>query len=340
MQNNPSSVFSLENGNTRGHAPIKSMAQAIDEARKTVQESRDPNRAVLKTRWEAVNKMLLGGFRFDNNYGIAGASGHGKSYLLNMILQDFLSQRLKEPFDILHFGFEQSASDEILRRAQKPLRMSYKDLLSSERVLASNDLERLSMLIESWKDDPLYFVDKPLTGNELYDTVKAFRRSRGERRLVITLDHALLVKEDVGEDEVKMMSNLAKLFIEMRKEFGSMGIMLLQLNDKIESEKRRDEAMPHLHYPTKTDLHGSKQIYHALDSLMVIHQPELLHLPFYGKNHFPTEKLVALHQIKSRKGEPGMTRLYNDLGNGNLLPWKEAEHNPVTESFYGFQKPN
>ena len=100
-----------------------------------------------------------------------------------------------------------------------------------------------------------------------------------------------------------------------------MNILLGQLNDKIESEKRLDPTNPSLHYPTKTDIHGSKQIYHAVDVAMVIHQPSLLHLEYYGKKDIPTNNLVALHVLKNRKGEQGLTLLKNNLVNGKFDEW-------------------
>jgi len=131
-----------------------------------------------------------------------------------------------------------------------------------------------------------------------------------------------------GENEIQTLAELGKMFIDIRKEFGTLNILLSQLNDKIESSSRRDPSVPSLHFPTKTDIHGSKQLYHAADVCLVMHQPALLGLEVYGPDRVPTmtedgKNLISLHVLKNRHGTQGYTRMIANLENGRIDPWSD-----------------
>ena len=74
---------------TSSELHIRPMADVVRSTQATIHNYMDGNMPVMKTRWEKVNKMLLGGMQFEMVYIIAGASGHGKSMFLNNLLRDF-----------------------------------------------------------------------------------------------------------------------------------------------------------------------------------------------------------------------------------------------------------
>lgn len=304
----------------------KPLDKVLEEALTIVQDEMSDDINVLRTRWKGLNHLMLGGMRFGNNYLIAGASGHGKSFLLNMLIQDFFDPELNsaftKPFKVLHFGFEMSAADEILRRASAMTEMSYAQLMSAYNKLTPQQFEFFQKTVETMKGQPIFYMEEPTTRYKMYDTIKRFAQKFPDDKLIITVDHTLLIQPEIGENEVQALAEFGKLMIQVRKEFNSLNILLGQLNDKIESEKRLDPTNPSLHYPTKTDIHGSKQMYHAVDVVGVIHQPSLLHLEYYGKKDIPTKDLVALHILKNRKGEQGLTLLRNNLAQGKFEEWE------------------
>jgi replicative DNA helicase len=311
--------------------PVKPMASAIKEAIADMDLSRSGEPLVLRTRWKSINKRMLGGFRYSTLNLLAGASGHGKSYILNMLHQDFCNPELngemmeKYPYKILHFNFEMSSSDEVLRTVSGMEQISYGTLLSAEEQLEDEAYDRVRMSMEKIKSNQIYYVEKPGNRLEILETIRAFQNKFPDHRMVITLDHTLLVEYLDEKDEVKLLSELGKMFLQIRKDYGSCNILLGQLNDKIEDPRRLQ--IPSMQYPSKTDLHGSKQLYHACDSVMVIHRPEMLNLDFYGPNQYPTRDLMAFHLIKMRKGQPGFTRLKSDLANGRIVEWVDEQIN-------------
>lgn len=302
---------------------IRHISQALEKAKSDILEGLSDDQAGLKCRWDRINKALLGSWRFDNVYMLAGASGSGKSYLLNMLHQDFTNPELnsgfKKPFVILHFGFEMSASDEVLRTLTTLSKKSYAELLSAHQKL--EDYEQVIKHLDVLKDRQIYYVEMSGNLSQIYNTIQQFKNRFPNHELVISLDHTLLAETLNEKNEIQLLANLAKLQIDLRKKYKSLNILVSQLNDKIEDPKRI--ANKALHFPTKTDIHGSKQMYWACDYVWVCHRPESLNIEKYGRNNYSTQNLIAMHLIKSRKGVPGLVRLKERLNEGQIVQWED-----------------
>lgn len=303
--------------------PVTHISQAIEKARQDIQEGLSSEQSGLLCRWNKVNKALLGAWRFDNVYLLSGASGSGKSYILNMLHQDFcdpiLNKAFKKPFLILHFCFEMSASDEILRTVSTLTGKSYAELLSAHKKL--EDVEKVIAQLDVLHERQIYYVETSGNLGQIYNTIESFKNKFPNHDLVITLDHTLLTEYTNEKTEIQLLSRTATMLIDIRKKFKAMEIIVSQLNDKIEDPKRLENKG--LHFPTKTDIHGSKQIYWACDYVWVAHRPELLNIEKYGRANYPTQGLIAMHLLKSRKGVPGIVRLKEQLSQGNIIQWEE-----------------
>ena len=303
--------------------PVKHISSAVEKAKQDIMDGLSPDQAGLKCRWDKVNRALLGSWRFNNVYLLAGASGHGKSFILNMLHQDFCDPKLngnfKKPFLILHFCFEMSASDEVLRTLSTITKKSYAELISAHKKL--EDYEEVIKNLDVLKDRQIYYVETSGNLNQIYNTVKATKEKFPDYELVISLDHTLLTNYSNERDEIELLAETAKLAILIRKEFQALVILVGQLNDKIEDPKRlTNKAMM---APTRTDIHGSKQVYWACDYIWVAHRPELFNIERYMRMNYETGGLIAFHLIKSRKGVPGLIRLREKLSEGNIEEWKD-----------------
>lgn len=312
----------------------------MDEALNQIHEGLKGEQTYLKCRWNKLNYALLGGWRFSNNYVLAGDSGAGKSYMLNMLFQDFINPELNagfhKPFKILHFSFEMSAADEVLRTLSGKSGQSYRDILSVDSPLRDDKLHLIKDWAKSIRGAPIYFVETSGNLDQMYNTIMVFQAQYPSHQLVISIDHTLLADMKGEKDEIELVAKLAKMFVKIRKLIGSMGIQLAQLNADIEDKFRIKE--PTQHYPQKKDLHGSKQIFHAADVVLVIHRPYLLGITQYGPSRYPTveegfengvarkKTLVACHLLKVRKGSPGLIRLKDELYKGNMVEWNLEEN--------------
>jgi len=308
---------------------ILPMHEALERAGGSIECYLNGSVPVLKTRWQKVNKSLLGGFQFGMLYVIAGASGHGKSMFLNNLIRDFTSPALNgdKPTKILHFTFEMSAEMEILRRVSALSKVGLDKMLQADQSLTDIEKTLVHDKIQQINEPNVSFVETPGNRFQIADAIWRFIEAHPDNKYVVTLDHTLLVTPVNGENEVQTLAELGKLFIQLRKEYGVMVLLLSQLNDKIESEQRRNPDSPALHYPLKTDIHGSKQLYHAADVVMVIHQPCLLGLTHYGRNNIPTQNLIALHCLKNRHGQASIVLLKNNLRHGTFEDWDAPSEN-------------
>ena len=309
--------------------PIKSQAAILNETHKEILENRNGGEIVLKTRWSALNRALLGGFRFNNNVLIAGPSGHGKSYMLNMIRDDFtsdLNSNVIDKIKILHFGWEMSASDETVRTLVGKTKIPYEEILSCFNKLDETKYQVIRKNLKELADKPVYYIERAGNKYDVMNTIYNFQKKFPEHKLIILLDHTLLTEYSDEGDEVKLISDLGKIFIKIRKDLRPLTILLGQFNDKIEDPKRI--TTPILHYPRKTDIHGSKQLFQAVDVVMTCYQPALIGIDSYGPKGYMTQNLVAAHLLKMRKGEPGLIRLEADFKKGTFNDWTD-------KSFYG-----
>jgi replicative DNA helicase len=326
----------MENKNSYRPLKWKHSSEAVAEADAIIREGMTGEQLALYSRHERIKKALLGGWRFNNNYAICGASGSGKSYYVNLLYQDFLDPVLnagfKKPFKILHFCFEMAAFDEVLRAASGKTGMSYREIMSTDNVLSSAQYESVRNYLNEFRNFEIYYIESTGNVNEIYETVMAFKREFPFHELVVGIDHTLLADYENEKSEVELVTNESKMLVNVRKQLNSLNIEVVQLNADIEEVERI--SRPEHHYPKKKDIHGAKAVFRDADYVIVLHAPESLGIERYGmvtyhdgKRGYPTEDLIAWHLIKARKGVTGLIRLRNKLGEGNIIQWEDEVTN-------------
>jgi replicative DNA helicase len=300
---------------------VKGISQAVIDAENDIAERLSGVQFALKTRLPKLNKALGGGFQTGNIYYIAGSSGAGKSTFRNQIETDFCDPNLNgaypHKFVVLNFTFEMSAADEVIRSFSTSTGFSYGEIMSAEKPFTQFGQYRGKLL--EIANRPVFFVETSGHRMQIAATIHHVHTMYPDHELVIMFDHTLLAEFLDEKDEIELLAKLAKLFIKVRKNYPCMIIMLGQMNDKIEHPIRIQNAG--LHYPTKTDIHGSKQLYWACDYVGVLHRPEELSIDKYGKNGYATQGLLAFHLIKARKGIVGLLRLKAGFAKGTITEW-------------------
>ena len=305
-------------------------SEAVQEAKQQILRGITEEQLGLKTRWTKVNTAIPGGFQFNNNILLAGLSGHGKSYLMNMLRDDFLNPAIngafKEPFNVLFFTFEMSAADEMLRTLSGKVSKDYADLLSLRHKMSRPEFDMCMMELDRLADyyKRVQYVQMPSTAKKMKERIQTVMERHGTK-LVIMLDHTLLIQ---GENEVEKLAEYSKMNIEVRQEYSSIGTMIFNLGQLKESVKRIERLnKEEYHYPTDSDIFGSKQMYHAMDIVIAINQPALYNISSYGPNKLRTElddgrKLLAFHVLKQRKGESNqLVQLEANLDVGQIHEW-------------------
>lgn len=319
--------------------PYKTPKTAVQEAYNQILAERTGEQYGLYCEFHALNVSMGKYFRFNSVNLWAGLSGHGKSYLLNKLNKDFLEIKKGQlngninfiPI-ILHFCFEMSAYNEILRAIAGDMGVSYNYLLSSQydkdsqsyNMLSDEDMIKVKEYLSYYQNKNILFFEVSGNVKEIYETthyiISEYKSKEKERnvtyKFIVNIDHTLLIENFDEKTNLDLMANVGKIAIKIRKEFDAMINLLGQLNNNIEDIRRL--TTPALHYPQKSDIYAQGQLYNACDNVFVIHQPELLKITTYGNNHLPTKSLVHLIKLKSRHGNVGSVWFINNLDKGRF----------------------
>jgi replicative DNA helicase len=298
-----------------------SQGEAIRQANEKIKKAMLEEHPGLLSRWPKLNDAVGGCFRFGEITAINGASGSGKSFILNMLREDFSNMELNHyphKFKILSFSFEMSAADEMIRTFSSRLKTSYSTLLSSKQKITQEYYEQIVQTSESVNNDIIYYVETSGHREQIKQTVENFHNCYPKHELIITFDHSLLAEYLDEQNEVDLINRISRLALYLKKTYGAMVIILGQLNTEIEKSERILNA--DLHYPRKLDIHSGKSIYMACDTVIAIHRPEKLGIKIYGPDRFPTKDLVAWHFLKSRlTGTEGLIRMKQAFNEGTLI---------------------
>lgn len=292
---------------------IKSSEQIASETLAIIEEERSGEQTGLYCRFDSMNKAVSKWFRFGYITGIAGLSGSGKSYLGNILIDDFTNPELNSGFRhkvlCVVFSFETKASDEMLRTASRQMNKSYTYLRSSEfsngsyNTLNQVEFEATKQIVEKLAKRNILYVETSGNKKEIEHTLYYIAKKNPNTKIVVLFDHALLIKKLDEASENEVMTELMQTIIRVTKDLNLMTFILNQLNQNLETPLRREN--PLLHRPLKLDIHGSNQFYWGCDNVLIWHKPELINLSRYTEKQIPTKNLIHGVFLKSRFGKAG-----------------------------------
>lgn len=242
-----------------------------------------------------------------------------KSSFANELTTDIIDLNPEEDIIILNFSLEMVGFRQVGRTLSNKLRRTTSTLYSSETSLDDDTFRRVVAVSNQLKEYPIYFVDDPGTPMQVKETIQSFydHYVKGtNKHFVIVYDHALLTKQ-VGS-VIETISELERVFIQVKKLPMTSVIQLAQMNRNIESSERINNPLSH--YPMRSDLSSSDAMFQASDYVMVIHRPEILGIQEYGPSHLPTDNKIFMHILKNRDaGKPCILEFENDLMYNNIV---------------------
>lgn len=307
---------------------IKTVEQAADEAKQKVALERSGAQLGLFTRFNNINAAMLKYWRFGQVTMIAGASGSGKSAILNMIEDDFTNSAINGGFykDVLLIAckYEMTAADELLRTTSGKIEKPYSYLLSSDfnaetkkyNTITDEEFSLIGDTLDKLKGRPIYYIESAGNLNQLYATVQYYRGEFPNKEIVVTIDHSLLSTKLDEKDDLALMSATAHCAMKMKKALRVMVIFLNQLNGIIETAVRKEN--PNLHYPQKTDIHCGNQLFWACDDVWVFHRPEMIGIDLYSKRKIPSKNLIHGLLLKSRFGVTANCWFQQEFSKGKM----------------------
>lgn len=310
--------------------PFIHISKAADNALADIKAERSDEQLGLYCEWSSMNRGQGKYFRFNHITQFAAPSGHGKSYLINQLHDHFtdcediyredktlfkrgINNAFKDKIVVLHFGLEMDASDEVIRNISRKIAKSHNYILSSEwnptelnfNRITDEEFAKIENRINYIRNKPIYYVEMTGTIQQLYHTVKYVSQQNPNKKLVISIDHTLLVRRGASEkSDADLISAVGFLALLLRKEFKAMVILLAQMNQNIKSVERT--SIPRYHYPMDSDIYWGSQINWICDNIWIApYRPELINIQKYGIDAFDTKDLVVAACVKSRKGKLG-----------------------------------
>lgn len=276
----------------------------------------------FRTPWPKINFVGIDGFEWNTLTTIAGPSGCYKSTMVDQIAREANTCNPDSYFRVLMFQLEMPGRMSKVREFSAVLGKSYQSICSADGTKISD--EEIDKVIDYSTrqvkvNQNVDVVSELLTPTEFKETVINYMETYAEtdektgekkyQHTAVTLDHSYLLKCDGPQAKVNMLYEFNEIIIQLKKAYPIAFIILNQIQKNMEApERRKNGAMEN--YPTRDDIFGGDASYQASDIVIALDCPAKRRIDLYGQERFIINgdtSLVAVHFIKVRNGEPGMT---------------------------------
>ena len=281
---------------------FQTINKAVDQSIVIVKNAMNGERDVYPTKWDRLNRNLLGGLQKGKMYVIAGRPGVGKSAFSNQLVFDVLDQNQCKDIVVLYWSFEMPGHQQIMRSASKEVNKEIIDLLSVESRLKDEDFKNYANRIDRFRKYPIYFNSIPRTMEYIKQTNEQVFLNRPKATVMNIFDHSRLIKGSNEHTELQKLNEISKGCMWMQAKMDVINILLSQLNRNIEQEHRAKAQ----YQPLLTDLFGGDSIGQDAHVVMILNRPH----DIYGITATYCEEnpvgLLACHVEKNRDGLLGM----------------------------------
>ncbi len=280
---------------------FKSIKQSVNTSLNEVKTGMLGRRRVFPTKWERLNKNLLGGLQPGKMYVIAGRPGVGKSAFSNQMIFDVLDKNKGKDLLVLYWSFEMPGYQQILRAGSKGSKKQVSELLSVEKTLTELDYEKYRKEVLKYTDYPIYFNNIPRNMDFIKEANVEVGNKKPHSIVINVFDHSRLVLSD-KDKELQKLNEISKGCMWLQSKLGTINVLLSQLNRNIEQEHRAKAQ----YQPLLTDLFGGDSIGQDAHVVMMLQRPnDLYGITDLYCNEDPM-KLLACHIEKNRDGLLGM----------------------------------
>ena len=280
---------------------FKSIKQSVTTSLNEVRTAMLGNRQIYPTKWERLNKNLLGGLQPGKMYVVAGRPGVGKSAFSNQMIFDVLDKNETKNLLVLYWSFEMPGYQQILRAGSKDVQKQVGDLLSVETKLSNIDYEKYKEKVIRYNKYPMYFNNIPRNMDFIKETNVEVTNKKPDSTIINVFDHSRLVLSN-KEQELQKLNEISKGCMWLQAKMGSINVLLSQLNRNIEQEHRAKAQ----YQPLLTDLFGGDSIGQDAHVVIMLQRPnDLYGITDLYCNEDPIG-LLAAHVEKNRDGLLGM----------------------------------
>ena len=280
---------------------FKSINKAISASLHQVKDGMEGKRRIYPTKWNRLNKNLLGGLQPGKMYVIAGRPGVGKSAFSNQLIFDLLDNNRNKKLLVLYWSFEMPGYQQILRAGSKGSGKQISELLSVEQKLEQDAYEAFKKEVLKYAHYPIYFNSVPRNMEFIKNANVDVTNKKPDHTIINVFDHSRLILSD-KEQELQKLNDVSKGCMWLQAKMGVINILISQLNRNIEQEHRAKAQ----YQPLLTDLFGGDSIGQDAHVVMMLQRPHDL----YGITDLycgaDPIKLLAVHVEKNRDGLLGM----------------------------------
>ena len=288
--------------------PLRHISKEVERSIQTVKDGMSGRRRVLPTKWDRINKNLMGGLQPGKMYVIAGRPGVGKSAFSNQLIFDLLDKNVQQDIMVVYWSFEMPGDQQILRAGSKDTKLQTFELLSVEQKLSQEKFNSYVKETQKYKDYPIYFCSIPQNMDAMKQANEQIFFKYPKKTIINLIDHSRLVsgREDT---ELQRLNTLSKGCMWMQAKMKSITILLSQLNRNIEQEHRAKNQ----YQPLLTDLFGGDSIGQDAHVVMMLQRPyDLYNITDSYCGEDPVG-LLAVHIEKNRDGLLGMIPFQTEL---------------------------
>ena len=195
----------------------------------------------LKTSFDHLNDICLGGLLPSLIISILARPGHGKTYMAHQLREDILRDK-DANIGLLLYNWEMPFFALLLVQIKKSLNKSYKNILS--QIPTEQERRIIQDVTDKFEDERLTTVNRPLTPQE-FDIItrRYIQRNLHRDQIFIMIDHAGITK---GKNKLEVMFELLEIMNNIKLDYPNKVtfIVLSQLNRTIENTWRSQNTNP------------------------------------------------------------------------------------------------
>jgi len=259
----------------------------------------------IRTPWPTFNEAVMDGLEWNTITVIAGRPGSGKTLVSDQITREAFSLNPNQDFAVLDCQWEMLPRTMAIRELSGALKMSMRQLNSTEAALGEEEFKAARRYCESKRHLPIFMIESPKTVPLFERIIEGFCEQHPDKKVMVRIDHSVLFRKDASEqDKFDTLNNLGETLTRMKKKLPVLFLVLSQLNRNPETFERLKEGS-HGNYLYDSDLYGADALLQHTDILVMINRPAKYNLKYYGPEQFEVHQdLLAFHFNKVRNGDP------------------------------------
>lgn len=243
----------------------------INDAVKTLAKFQKGEINPIRTSFEFLNKICLGGLMTNLIIAILGRPSHGKTYLASQIKEDILRDKDRN-IGLAYFNWEMPTFSLLLTQLRKNLNLSFKEILELEPD--DSQLKIMKKTADEFRDPRLTTIDRALTPQEFdYVARKYIAENIDLDQIFIVIDHVGITR---GANKQQAIFELLEVCNNLKLDFKNKltFIVLGQLNRQIEILWRTKDLNPINLRVTSEYVYGADALQQYADVIVASVIPE------------------------------------------------------------------